>query len=611
LLSTLAACSARGGSLASAPEPASASAVRADAEKLRADVAWLADDAQEGRRAGTESGRRAGEWLAARMQEIGLEPAGEDGWLQEFRVPLPVEDGGGSWVRVKDEKLAGDERVLPLFCSDGSEASGPLVFAGYGISNEEVGWNDYADFAEGGGLSGSVALVVRGTPPLPERAVETPAEDAAVVVEGAGWGNSASLFSKVMNAKRRGALAVVVAVHPGAAAEPLPAFDASRSAQASIPALVISVDAARTLLPQYEQLVAEMDATATTRARAQALEQIAVFADVRREKGPAYNVLGRLRGKSSERAVIVGAHYDHLGRGGEGSLAPSEQGEIHNGADDNASGTAAVLEIARILASGPEPESDIVFALWSGEELGLLGSEHWAKHPTVPLEQVAANLNLDMVGRAGSGKLAVLGVGTAAPFEAWVDEAGPAAGLATAASTSGQGVGGSDHQTFLKRKIPALHLFTGVHADYHKPSDDLERFEADGSARVVGFSVDLVRRMAAVESLAYVEPKSEPTEGEQPKLGAGWRVWFGSMPDYAFEGPGVRLSGTSEGSPAEKAGLLAGDVLLQVGDVAIGNIYDFMHALQTYKPGDVVLTKFLRDGREESVRVTLATRDAP
>jgi hypothetical protein len=325
-----------------------------------------------------------------------------------------------------------------------------------------------------------------------------------------------------------------------------------------------------------------------------------VKADVVRERGTAQNVLARLPGRDRTRTLVIGAHFDHLGRGGAGSLAPKEQGQIHNGADDNASGTATVLELARCLASGPQRACDLVFALWSGEELGLLGSEHWARSPTFPLADVRANLNLDMVGRANAGKLSVLGAGSAKEFSLLLASAGVRAGLTLAVSLSGQGVGGSDHQTFLKREIPALHFFSGLHADYHRPSDDFERFEADGAARVAGLVLALVDELAGAE-LAWVPPAKEEA-GAGP---GGFKTRFGSIPDYVFEGPGMRLDGTSPGGPAEKAGLLKGDVIVAVGDQKIEGLGDFMFMLNTHKPGDVLRVKFLRDGAEETCQVTL------
>lgn len=571
------------------------------AARLRADVVWLADDAQEGRRAGTDAGLRSGEWIARQFESVGLRKAGKDGWFQRFDVPKPVEVLPGSRVDFSNKP----DEVTPMFCSTGGAVMASVVWAGYGIVNGEKEWNDYPERAEG-----KIVLIVRGTPPE-ERGAQPKAEPDASgnVHESAGWGNSGSLFLKVMNAKRNGAAAVLVAPHPSQQAEPLPAFDTSRSAQSVLPALFVSHAVASRLAPGYDKVILALDAGEAPPALPK-LGQATVEARVVRERGPATNVLGLLAGRDSSRCVVIGAHYDHLGHGGEGSLDPQSGSQIHNGADDNASGTAVLIEVARQLAKGPKPDCDVLFAAWSGEELGLLGSEHWAKDPTVALERVVANLNLDMVGRAGNGKLAALGAGSAEPFAPWLAELGPASGLTLEVSLSGQGVGGSDHQTFLKRKIPAVHFFSGLHPDYHKPTDDVERFEADGAAKVARLVHDLVRRIGEAPRLGWVEPPAPAASQPGQARAGGFRVWFGSVPEYSFEGKGVLLAGTSPGSPAEKAGMLAGDVLVQVGDIAIESMQDFMYALQTYKPGDVVLARFQRDGKTEEVRLTLTTREA-
>ncbi|HUR27162.1 MAG TPA: M20/M25/M40 family metallo-hydrolase, partial [Planctomycetota bacterium] len=347
---------------------------------------------------------------------------------------------------------------------------------------------------------------------------------------------------------------------------------------------------------------------------------VRIVADVRREKGTAYNVLARRAGQDPARTVVIGAHYDHLGLGGEGSLAPASTGQIHNGADDNASGTAAVLELARRLARGPTPAGDVVFALWSGEELGLLGSEHWCAHPTLDLKRVRANVNLDMVGRArppgdahAKPALLVLGAGTARAFEPWLAPAAEAAGLAVQVNRSGFGTGGSDHMSFMKLKIPVLHFFTGIHADYHRPSDDSEKVDSDGLASIVDFGLDLVARIQAETELAWNDdvPQEKGAADRAPAaLGPGFNVWFGGAPSYSFEGPGVLIASISPGSPAEKAGLLAGDILLQIGDVRVDALSDYTYTLKLYKPGDVVVVRFAREGVEQTTRVALVTRAA-
>lgn len=581
----------------------------ADPARLLADVTWLADDAREGRRAGTEQGRVAGEWIAARFLALGLEPAGGVGFLQEFSVPLDARDGGGSSVGTPDEATWRAPDVVPLFCSERGDCSGPLVFCGFGIENKERGWDDYQDKD----LKGAIAFIVRGTPALPEQPAAKEPSDTELVSKDKSWGPSGSIFTKIMTAKRHGAMGVILAPAPSDTQEPLLAFDAGQSARAGIPAVMISAKVAALLLPGYGNALSE-PARGNTGSALEAsyfagkARRADIHADVIRESGPAFNVLARIPGRDSSRTILVGAHYDHLGHGGTGSLAPDKIGQIHNGADDNASGTATVLEMARLFKASAPPPCDLVFALWSGEELGLLGSEYWAAHPTFALERVEANLNLDMVGRAGNGRLQVLGAGTSPDFAAWMKPAGESADLTLVVSTAGGALGGSsDHQTFLKRKIPALHLFSGLHSDYHKPSDDVERFDAHGAGKVARLGFDLVQRMARESELAYVEPKVDTERKDQMK--GGFRTWFGSVPSYTFEGPGVLIDGTSQGSPAERAGLIAGDVLTQVGKVKIENIYDFTYALQLYKPGDVVLVRLRRDGAETQVRVTLASRE--
>jgi hypothetical protein len=449
-------------------------------------------------------------------------------------------------------------------------------------------------------------VLLRGTPPEEPGAVPEGAAAAADPHGGGGssskWGSFGSLFHKVMEAKRRGAVAVLVANHGPEAASLLP-FDAGQTAEANLPALMVTSEVAALLVPRYGGAVERLDAGEA----AGPIDGVRVElrADVIRETGIASNVLGRIAGRHPDRTVVIGAHFDHLGRGGPGSLERKTRNEIHNGADDNASGTATVLEVARCLAARGEPEGDVVLALWSGEELGLLGSAHWLDAPTLARDGLRANLNLDLVGRAGDGHLEVLGAGTAEPFARWLEAGGPRAKLSLSANASGQGVGGSDHQSFLRERIPALHLFSGVHPDYHKPSDDADKVEADGAARVAVLVLDLVDRIQDEPTLAFVEPPAPAT----PQVSGGFRTRFGSVPEYSYTGKGLLLAGTSSGGPAERAGLLAGDVLVRIDDVVIEGIGDFMYVLNSHKPGDVVLVHYTRDGEEREVRVTLDSNE--
>jgi hypothetical protein len=620
---TIASSTSSAGSQASATASARVSVLdptKADPARLLRDVTWLADDAREGRRAGTSKALECADFFQKRFTSLGLEAAGEQGFFQDFQVPLEARTGGRSsfaasageprLVEAPADAKGGD--LVPLFCSEGRAVTGPIVFCGFGIDDAERGRDDF----HGAKLDGKIALVVRGVPKAPPKKIEKPEGEKAApaasphgpptVTKDDGWGSGALIFTKVMNAKRRGAIGVILVQHPDDMEKPLLAFGEGGTARAGIPCAMVSWNGATRMfgadLAGWNGALEEGAAFAPSKSG-----DFVLNSDVVRVKGPARNVLAKLRGKDSSRTVVVGAHYDHLGLGGEGSLAPAERGQVHNGADDNASGDAAVLEIARLMSEGPRPDCDVLFVLWSGEELGLLGSEWWADHPTVPLENVAANLNLDMVGRADSGKLQVLAAGTAEPFASWMSDAGAKCGLELVVSTSGNMMGGSsDHATFLKRKIPALHLFSGLHSDYHKPSDDTVRFESAGAAKVTDLGVDLTRRLCAAGKLAFIAPKVDPNAKETgPRT---FRSWFGSIPNYTWEKPGVLIDGTSPGSPAEHAGFLKGDVLLSIGDIKLDSVNDFVFALQTYKPGDVVLVRFERDGQKQETRVTLSTK---
>jgi hypothetical protein len=324
------------------------------------------------------------------------------------------------------------------------------------------------------------------------------------------------------------------------------------------------------------------------------------------------NVIAVLPGNGdlAGQAVVVGAHFDHLGLGPSGSLAPDSAGQIHNGADDNASGTAAALELARVLAADtdarqrPRPRRAVVFVLFSGEEQGLLGSAFYADHPAVPIESTYAMLNFDMVGRLRNGRLLAIGGATAAEWPALLDSANQRRGLDL--RVSGDGWGRSDHSSFFAKDRPVLHFFTDLHDRYHRPSDDWPTIDAEGMVRVADLAADLTRRLRVRrETLTFVDA---PPPAPPAAAGPGGRPVLGTIPDMTDEPGGVRLSGVRPGTPADSAGLRAGDVLIGLGGHEIGNLQDFQNALVAHRPGDRVEVRFRRDDQVMSVMVTLAGR---
>lgn len=319
------------------------------------------------------------------------------------------------------------------------------------------------------------------------------------------------------------------------------------------------------------------------------------------------NVIGILPGRDPElrnEIVVVGAHYDHLGPGTFGALDPDSAGRVHNGADDNASGAAALVHIARRLAANP-PARTVVFLGFSGEEEGLLGSDYYVKHPVFPLARTYAMVNMDMVGRLRENRLLVYGVATAQEFPALLDSLNATAGFDLRAS--GDGWGRSDHSSFYAAGKPVLHVFTDLHEDYHRTTDDWEKINADGLAQVADFTGAVVRALAdrrAPLSFVNVPPPQAASAGPSSSYGA----YLGTVPDMSENPGGVRLTGVRAGSPAEKAGLRGNDIIVRMGGDPVPDLQALTGVLRRHKPGDMLEIRFLRDGVEQVVTVTLGTR---
>ncbi len=327
---------------------------------------------------------------------------------------------------------------------------------------------------------------------------------------------------------------------------------------------------------------------------------------VERDRVRVRNLLGVVSGRRDDGSVVLGAHYDHLGRGRAGSsLAPDRSGEVHNGADDNASGTAAVLEAARLLAAGPRPERPVIVAFFAAEERGLLGSAALLEDRVLDPSSVVAMVNLDMVGRSHMGSLQVGGAGTATALEQVLVQANGAegTGLDLSVSRGGAGVGGSDHMSFAAKRIPNLFFFTGLHAEYHRPEDDTDLVNFADLGRITRLAVATARGLGVVlaDGLAWIEPPPP----KNPRT-TSFRVRLGTIPDYSDHPEGMRITGVTKGSPAAEAGLEAGDVLTGMGDVAIESVYDLTYALSVFAPGESTEVRYLRAGVAGSAIVTFA-----
>lgn len=522
------------------------------ADRYLADVQWLADDARGGRGLGSEGLADAADWLEQQFMAIGLEPAGEaGGYRQRFDAVVSVENGPSTQLRLDGERLDDEDFMIPGY-SASAAVSAPVVFAGWGIASEE---NDIDDY-EGLDVEGKIVLVRRYTPK------DGVFEDEELQRRLGG------IRYKAFTAREHGAVALLVADLPLSSdveEPPLPAVRADNQGDAGMPVAVIKREWAQRLL------ASDQDAAITTDliAQTQAID----------------NIVGRLTAKERlAGAVLVGAHYDHLGLGGPGSLQPDSK-EPHNGADDNASGTAALLEAARLLvARSDELQRDVVFVAFTAEESGLLGSSELAKNPLPGMAPagLVAMLNMDMVGRLRGNRVAILGGESA---EEWNDLVQPVCeDLEIGCELGGDGYGPSDQTPFYAAGVPVLHLFTGAHEEYHKPSDDVEFINAAGGARIAQLVASLAAELTGIEGLTYKESEAPAPQGDVRGYGAS----LGTIPDYTGapdNKTGMLLAGVRGGGPADTAGLQRGDRVVELLGREIRDIYDLMYVLREAKPG--------------------------
>jgi hypothetical protein len=557
---------------------------------LRRRLGRLASDEFQGREAGTEGGRLAGAYLAAEMARVGLEPGGVDGtFFQPFAIPRPVLGEGNRLTvttPVGEVSYPVEQAWNPFALSPNAEATGPLLFAGYGITAPGRSWDDYA----GVDARGKVVLVFRKDP---------------------GWNDTrhAAFTAKLENAARHGAVALLLCNDAGSAGEQDPIGHWSAQVgggpgSGKIPYAFVKRALAARLLAERGPLTgletglrsrgpASVDLPAT---------RVSLRTALGRSKGDeARNVIGLVRGRDpalADEVVIVGAHFDHLGLGRFGSLGGGGAGgTVHPGADDNASGTSALVELGEHFAApGNRPRRSMLFLAFTGEEKGLLGSRHWVEHPTVPLDRVVALINMDMIGRSRDGQLHVGGVGTGAGLAAIVEAAGAAQGLTL--GTSAGGSAPSDSLVFFRRQIPVLFLFTGIHGDYHRPTDTADRIHYPGLERVARFARDVAGTLAErPERLTFTQP---PAPKRPPVLGI--RL------DREADGRGVRILAVTPRGPAARAGLAAGDLIVGLAGHMVKTFADLRGTLSRLEVGTRVGVVVLRDGERLEVDVVPEAR---
>jgi len=575
-------------------------------EFLKTHAHFLASEKLSGRGIDTPGLEIARDYIAGEFAKLGLRPGGDNGsYLQAFEVATGVKITHPTSLTLGNQApLTLNQDWTPLGLSASKKIEAPVVFAGYGITVKDYGYDDYAGIDS----KGKIAIVLRYEPP--------PRDGNSPFRGYPSYSVHAALRTKANNARDHGAIGMIlVDLHPQDNAKP--EFISTRNSLWRGGTGLVAAQAGRAPIEKwlqrhgvsltelrdkidYEEKPASMEVPASSVKLEVNLEEI---------RQPTENVVAVLPGSDphlKNDSVVIGAHYDHIGFGHYGTRHLSTEGQIHHGADDNASGTAVLLDLARQLSqSDIKPARTIVFAAFSAEELGLFGSRHYVNHPAVQLSSTKAMINLDMVGRLRDSRVSVFGTRTAQEFSDIVKSAATELGLEIRES---DGIGGSDHMSFYSKKIPALHFFTGVHSDYHAPGDTWEKLNLEGMAKISELVLTTVRSIANTNApFKFVSLPSVPGAqaiGEGPTS----TTYLGTIPDYSGEKEGVRLAGVSAGSPAALAGLREGDVIVTLAEIKVQNLEDLMLALGSKKPGDEVEILVLRGTQALKLKAVLRAR---
>ncbi len=581
----------------------------------RETIPFLASDALAGRLPGTPGIQRAGDFLAAEFKRIGLQPLPGQSDFQNFSMAAASTLALSTHLSLNGQELLLNKDFVPMPLSAEKSFAGKVVFAGFGITRPDDDASHYDDYA-GVDARGKVVLAMMKEPLDPK--------GASRFANGQGhWSNSALFTVKAKNAADHGAVALLLVAPPASGGGDMMNLFAGQSPMpASIPVIQVTRRVANVILSMggLQELKTIQDGIYDSfKPASSPLPEIEIAGEVaiKHTSTEARNVMAFLPGTGphADEWVVVGAHYDHLGKGQMGHMTGGKVGSIWHGADDNASGTGAVLELAeRMKNTGPLPRS-VLFIFFSGEEEGLVGSNYFVDHPLIPLDKVVAMLNLDMVGRLRGNALQIGGAGTAPNFDAMVKDAVTGTGLTTSTALPDDGgrggMGPSDHMSFAQHKIPVLFLFTGMHADYHRPTDTADKINYDGIDELVGVSEKIVTAMASMPRQKYDDSNDGSALARLlPGGDSARRAVLGIVPDdtSADAIAGVPISGVVPGGPADAAGFKAGDVIVAFNTKPLKTLGDLSESLASAHGGDKVVVKVLRDGKPVELNAVLGER---
>ncbi len=508
---------------------------------LKTHISTLASDAFEGRETGTAGEKKANEYISKAFKNAGLKAKGEKKFLQEFSFVAGAEFGSSTQLLVNSNIYTTGEDFFVLPYSSNGIVTGYIARVGYGITDAKNKQEDYKGKLN---LSKKIFLIESGIPGGDD--------------PHGKFGDWTDLRKKIDGAILHGAAAVIFINSDTSSSDPKADWK-NRITPTSIPVIFASKSAARVL-------------------RDSVVTNCTLGVEIIKIEKQGNNVIGFIDNKAAN-TVVIGAHYDHLGYGDDGSLYRGPKA-IHNGADDNGSGTAALIELAGFVKSTKLKKSNYLFIAFSGEEKGLLGSNYFVKHPTIDLKNVSYMINMDMLGRLKPDEktLIINGTGTSDKWKILIDST---KGSELKLKENDSGVGPSDHTSFYLQNIPVLHFFSGSHADYHKPTDDEDKINYEGEVLIVKMIENILTRLDNSEKLQFIKTKNDSTE-ETPRF----KVTLGVVPDYAFDGVGMRIDGVTDGKPASKSGLLPGDVVLQLGEHKVVDMMSYMKALGKFNHGD-------------------------
>lgn len=571
-------------------------------DELHYHLKYIASDALEGRRAGSIGADQAAAYIAREFKLYGLQPMGDKkSFFQEFEFVAGVELGKKNQFTYSEETkktaLKLDQEMRPFGFSATGSFKGGIVFVGYGIAASEKEYDDYA----GVDVKDKAVMILRHHPEG-----DNPNSD---------FGKYSGHRYKAAKAKELGAKAIILVTGPADSDKDeliRLSYDITMG-NAGILAINLTQQAADELLKSSGLSVKSLQQELNTTKKPRSFDlkgiELNLEVDVREIRKKTKNVIGYLEGNDpvlKDEIIVIGAHHDHLGMGGEnsGSLRPDTIA-VHNGADDNGSGTVGLLELSQSFAARKnELKRSMLFIAFCAEEIGLLGSAHFVKNPTVNLGNVVTMINMDMIGRLTDRKLIVYGIGTSSEFESLVKKHNRDTIFSLKLNTDG--FGPSDHSSFYGKNIPVFHFFTDIHPDYHRPSDDYDLINYDGMVNVLNY----IQAIAFDLNQGNKRPLYVQVEAPRPIGGGrGARTYTGVIPDFGEQTDGMKISGVREGGPASKAGLQAGDIIKKFGKVEIKNLYDYTFALGEYKAGDEVEIVVKRGNETLTLKLILERRN--